>query len=445
MKKNYYHADWSSIRTHQLPSWYEDAKIGIFVHWGIYSVPAFAPPTCQLGEIEVDEQWFCNNPYAEWYFNSINVKKGPSYEHHVATYGEDFTYEQFIPQWKAEKWQPEQWAELFRQSGAKYVVLTTKHHDGFCLFPSQYTDFNSLQSGPQRDIMGELTEQVRAQGLRMGAYYSGIIDWQYASDPIFTESQNFSNACPTYEYADFAYKQVIELIDRYQPDILWNDIGWPKAGEHMLPHLFAHYYNTVTEGVVDDRWNKLWCDFTSKEYQYGTASRNKKWEMCRGMGLSFGYNQVEDESHLISIHELISLLVSTVADNGNLLINIGPKADGSIPQAQIDRLLALGDWLKINGEGIYASRCSQYPTTTWENITCYHTKVQSDLYLFIEGLQPGENLIPLKALKEIDHIKALHPNLQFCLEQHEQDPFLRIKNYQKNWYVLGFKITNGEA
>ena len=244
-KQKRYHADWQSIKTHEVPQWYEDAKFGIFIHWGVYSVPAFAPPTCQLGEIDIDEQWFCNNPYAEWYFNSINVQKGPTYEHHIKTYGKDFTYDQFIPQWKAEKWQPEKWADLFAQAGAKYVVLTTKHHDGFCLYPSKYTDFNCTKAGPQRDLMGELTEQVREKGLRMGAYYSGIIDWQYSSAPIFTESQNFSNACPTYEYADFAYKQVIELIDRYKPDVLWNDIGWPKVGEHMLPHLFAHYYNCL--------------------------------------------------------------------------------------------------------------------------------------------------------------------------------------------------------
>ena len=113
VKTTRYHADWTSIKTHKVPQWYEDAKFGIFIHWGIYSVPAFAPPTCQLGEIDVDEQWFCNNPYSEWYYNSINVKQGPTYEHHIKTYGEDFTYEQFIPQWKAEKWQPEKWAELF--------------------------------------------------------------------------------------------------------------------------------------------------------------------------------------------------------------------------------------------------------------------------------------------------------------------------------------------
>lgn len=434
-----FHASWESIKQHQVPEWYEDAKFGIFIHWGIYSVPAFAPPTCQLGEIDIDEQWFCNNPYAEWYANSINVKKGPTYEHHLKTYGEDFAYNDFIPQWKAEKWQPKAWAELFAKAGAKYVVLTTKHHDGFCLFPSKYTDFNATLQGPKRDIMGELTDHIRGQGLKMGAYYSGIIDWTYSSAPIFTESQNFSNACPTYEYADYAYKQVIELIDRYKPEVLWNDIGWPLVGEHMLPHLFAHYYNTVQGGVVDDRWNKLWCDFTSKEYKHGVASREKKWEMCRGMGLSFGYNQVEDESHLISVKDLISLLVETVADNGNLLLNIGPKADGTIPEEQVERLLALGAWLDINGEGIYKSRCSQQPTEKVGDVTYHYTNVGQDLYLYIDGLTEREAKLPLSVYGELH---ALNPELQFEVELGPQGRVLHIQNYQPDWYVLGFKIAN---
>uniref|UniRef100_UPI0035A0F696 alpha-L-fucosidase n=1 Tax=Glaesserella sp. TaxID=2094731 RepID=UPI0035A0F696 len=231
-------------------------------------------------------------------------------------------------------------------------------------------------------------------------------------------------------------------IDRYKPDVLWNDIGWPKAGEHMLPHLFAHYYNSVEEGVVDDRWNKLWCDFTSKEYKHGITSRDKKWEMCRGMGLSFGYNQVEDESHLISVRDLITLLVETVADNGNLLLNIGPRADGTIPSEQVDRLLALGQWLKINGEGIYASRCSRYPTHKSDGFSFYHTKVRSDLYLFLEGLQAGKNSVPLNLYGELE---ALHPELRFNIENTAQGRVLHIENYQPDWYVLGFKIQNGEA
>lgn len=439
----YYHASWDSIRTHKLPQWYDDCKFGIFIHWGIYSVPAFAPMTWELGEVDVDEQWFCNNPYAEWYANSIRVKQGPTYEHHLKTYGEDFQYNQFIPMWKAENWQPQEWAKLFKQAGAKYVVLTTKHHDGFCLFPSKYSQHNSAIAGPKRDIMGELTQAVRNENLKMGAYYSGIIDWEFAPDPIFTESQNFSNACPTYEYADYAYKQVIELIDHYKPDLIWNDIGWPKAGEHMLPHLFAHYYNAVEEGVVNDRWNGLWNDFTCREYKTGTSSREKKWEMCRGMGLSFGYNQVEDISHIISLKKLVSMLVEIVANNGNLLLNIGPKADGSIPEEQKARLLQLGQWLAINGEGIYGTRCSKRHSYIDDHDRNIHfTCKENDLFVFIDQLSSGYNEVVIKNVSQ--PLQSLHPEVKFQQQVQGNHSKLIIENYRDDWNVLTFKAEQGE-
>ena len=164
-----YTGNWNSVNTHTVPKWYEDCKFGIFIHWGIYSVPAFAPHTWELGEVD-SKEWFADNPYAEWYYNSLNIGKGPTYKHHIEKYGKDFKYEDFIPMWKAENWDPKQWAEIFKEAGAEYVVLTTKHHDGFCLFPSKYTHFNSVEMGPKRNITGELTEAVRNAGIRMGLY-----------------------------------------------------------------------------------------------------------------------------------------------------------------------------------------------------------------------------------------------------------------------------------
>lgn len=439
--QHYYSATWDSVKTHRLPDWYDDYKFGIFIHWGIYSVPAYAPLTWELGEVDVDEQWFCNNPYAEWYFNSINVKRGPTYEHHLKTYGKDFAYRDFLPMWKAEKWQPTEWAKLFREVGAKYVVLTTKHHDGFCLFPSQYTDYHCLNYGPKRDIMGELTEAVRAEGLKMGAYYSGVIDWTFSSAPIFTESQNMSNACPTYAYADYAYNHCKELIDRYKPSVLWNDIGWPKQGEHMLPSLFAYYYNQVEDAVVDNRWNDLWGDFAHKEYKQGEASRNKKWEMCRGLGLSFGYNQNETDDSLISVKKLISLLVEVVANNGNLLLNVGPKADGTIPEGQISRLKGLGQWLAINGEGIYDTRCSRCESYQLENLSFHFTSKGQDRYCFVDGLTASNQTFELPCSVRVH---CLNPEVKFSQHIEQDHVKINLENYKDDWQVLCFKAVNGE-
>ena len=440
MKKRYT-GTWESINRHEVPEWYEDCKFGIFIHWGIYSVPAFAPRTWELGEVPGDEQWFCNNPYAEWYYNSVNVGSGPSYEHHMETYGKDFKYEDFIPIWKAQHWDPRQWAEIFKKAGARYVVLTTKHHDGFCLFPSKYTDFHTGKAGPKRDITGELTQAVRDAGLRMGLYYSGLIDWQFANDPIFEESENFTNACPTYEYADYSYKQMQELIDNYHPSVLWNDIRWPLQSEHMMPYLLAHYYNTVEDGVVNDRFNGKYHDFITKEYQYGKSDRTCKWEMCRGMGLSFGYNENEGDDQLISLPKLINLLVATVANNGNLLLNIGPKADGTIPKEQVKRLLALGAWLEVNGEGIYDTRCSRreslYEKDGKDGIEIHFTRKENDLYVFVDGLKAGAQTVLIPDVKGM--VTPLHPDVSLTQEVTDDGLVLRIQNYPEDMCALGFK------
>lgn len=437
-----YTGTWESVNEHQVPAWYEDCKFGIFIHWGIYSVPAFAPRTWELGEVE-GEEWFCNNPYAEWYYNSVNIGRGPTYEHHIEKYGKDFKYEDFIPMWKAENWDPKEWADLFQKAGARYVVLTTKHHDGFCLYPSGYTDFNTVKMGPCKDIVGNLTEAVRGAGLRMGLYYSGLIDWQFANDPIFVGEENFTNACPTFAYADYSYNQMKELVDRYKPSILWNDIGWPKQSEHAIPYLLAHYYNTVEEGVVNDRFNGLYHDYLTKEYQYGKSDRTEKWEMCRGMGLSFGYNENEGDDQLISLPELINLLVATVANNGNLLLNIGPKADGTIPEEQARRLLILGRWLEKNGEGIYGTRCSRRESEYREDgIRLHYTRKGEDLYFFIDGMKEGGNVVCMPGIS--GEVKALDKELEFEQEMTEKGLRLTVKNYREDMYLAGFCAAGQE-
>lgn len=394
MKK--FEETWESISQHQRPQWYDDCKLGIFIHWGLYSVPAWAEVTWELGGEPSPEEWFTHNPYAEWYLNTIRIPGSPARIHHEKTYGKDFPYEKFADLFTCEKWDPKAWAELFREAGAGYVVLTTKHHDGFCLYPSQYTDYNAMKLGPKRDLVGDLAKEVRAAGLKMGTYFSGLLDWTTHPYPRI-DHNNDSHYAITYEFADYSLKQATELVDRYHPSLLWNDIGWPKKGREDLPWLFAHYYNTVPDGVVDDRWSNTWSDYKTAEYLTGTKSLTEKWEMCRGLGLSFGYNQNEGPETVMSPHALVRLLVDCVSKNGNLLINIGPRADGTIPEIQESRLRALGAWMKEHGEAIYG-------TSVWMErqeddleggAHAWYTRKGNDLFVIFDGLPTGQNEITL--------------------------------------------------
>ena len=354
-------------------------------------------------------------------------------------YGKDFKYEDFIPMWKAENWDPKQWAEIFKEAGAEYVVLTTKHHDGFCLFPSKYTHFNSVEMGPKRNITGELTEAVRDAGIRMGLYYSGLIDWQYANDPIFEDDDLFGTASPTFAYADYSYNQMNELVDDYAPSVFWNDIGWPKQSEEMMPYFLAHYYNKVPEGVVNDRFNDRYHDFLTKEYKSGSVNRKEKWEMCRGMGLSFGYNANEGDDKLISVPDLISLLVGTVANNGNLLLNIGPKADGTIPEEQVKRLKILGAWLKVNHDGIYGTRCSDRESEMLENgIELHYTQKEGNLNVFADHLKEGANEFLIKGYH--GQLRPFDPSVKVETTDTEEGLPVKIPEYRKELYVVG--LTN---
>jgi len=348
---------WPSLETHRVPAWFEDAKLGIFIHWGLYSVPAWATPSGELGKVTAD-QWFANNPYAEWYLNTLRITDSPTYKHHVETYGKDFDYYRFAETFNEQnkKWQPDQWAALFQKTGARYVVLTTKHHDGFRLWPSNVNNPQVPRERvtAKRDLVGELTSAVRGHGMKMGTYYSGGLDWTFTSEPIRTMPDLMARVPQSIEYARYADAHWRELIERYQPCVMWNDISYPKAGE--IPALFAEYYNTVPEGVINNRFGVKFADYTTPEYAKYDKIMQQKWEACRGLGFSFGYNQVEGPEQVIAPDKLVALFVDIVSNNGNLLLNIGPKPDGSISAIQLDRLHKLGEWLAVNGEGIFGSR-----------------------------------------------------------------------------------------
>ena len=349
-----------------LPAWFADAKLGIFVHWGLYSVPAWAPTTGPLTEVVANEgwqAWFRRNPYAEWYWNSLSVPGSPTAEHHRTTYGADTPYEAFAPHFDAANagWDPAEWAALFRDVGARYVVLTTKHHDGFRLWPS--ADPNPVK-GPYhaaRDLVGDLTGAVRAAGLRMGLYYSGGLDWAFHA-AVTTDLPALAAAVPQDPaYVAYVDRQWRELIERYRPSVLWADIGHPRAFDAEA--LFAYYYATVSDGVVNDRFRlnpdlspAAHADFRTAEYAPDQQLSPAPYEATRGVGFSFGHNRNEGDESFISVPDLVRFFVDTVAKNGNLLLNVGPTAAGEIPPGQRARLEGLGAWLHLNGEAIFGTR-----------------------------------------------------------------------------------------
>lgn len=401
-----YESTWESIKQHGVPEWYEDAKLGIFIHWGLYSVPGWAPPTGELGKVDPKE-WFKNNPYAEWYLNSMKIKDSPTWKYHVKTYGANFSYLDFVPIFNREvkKWRPEQWAELFREAGARYVVLTTKHHDGFTLWPSRVINPHRQgnQQGSELDLVGDLAQAVRKLGLKMGLYYSGGLDWSFYEPPITREKEVWSTVQQSDEFVKYVDAHWRELIDRYHPDILWNDISYPINGD--AKGIFSEYYSRFPEGVINNRWGIDFADFTTPEYATYDQATPKKWEATRGIGFSFGYNRAEGPQHMLSVNKLVDMFVDIVSKNGNLLLDVGPQADGTIPALQVERLRGLGRWLRVNGEAIFGSRpWIKAEGKTKEGIDLRFTKKGDSVYAILLD-KPGESAITISDLMADDKTK----------------------------------------
>lgn len=346
-----YKPEWESLDTRPVPNWFHESKFGIFIHWGVYSVPAWGPTGDSIGVYD---------KYAEWYWWKM-VQPGKVQKYfkafHNKTYGPNFRYQDFAPMFKAELFNADKWAEVFKESGAKYVVLTSKHHEGFTLWPSaQSWNWNSVDVGPHRDLCGELTDAVKKQGLHMGFYYS-LFEW---FNPAYL------NDFPSY-VDEHMIPQMKDLVTRYKPDILWTDGEWEKSSKEWKSEEFLSWlYNSspVKENiVVNDRWGSETRSKHGGFYttEYGLVGDKEgidntvphPWEECRGIGTSFGYNRTEGLSEYSTPAQLIKLLVSTVAAGGNLLLDIGPGADGTIPVIMQQRLLEMGKWLKVNGEAIY--------------------------------------------------------------------------------------------
>lgn len=332
----------------QLPDWTQEASFGIFVHWGPYSVPAWAEPTGAWGAVPEDK-WFAHNAYAEWYANTVRIQGSPAAVHQLQEHG-GASYDDFLDSWSTDEYCPAEWAKLFRSAGADYVIPVTKHHDGVTLWDAPGSgDLTTVARGPRQDLIGPLADAVRAEGIRFGVYYSGGLDWAFTDfPPIESMGQVDAYRPINSAYAKYATAHVRDLIDRYHPSVIWNDIDWPDAGKDdgSLIELLEYYRHVVPDGVVNDRWGLEVWDYRTSEYAHDSQNEaGIGWEHNRGLGFSFGYNRLEDESLTLSARELARLYSDIVSRGGRLLLNIGPKASGEIPDVQRRTLEGVAPWM----------------------------------------------------------------------------------------------------
>ncbi|XP_071965748.1 alpha-L-fucosidase-like [Antedon mediterranea] len=338
-----YKPTWDSLDSRPLPPWYDEAKLGIFIHWGVFSVPSFG------------SEWFW------WNWQGLHNQEYVDFM--KKNYPPDFTYPDFAPMFKAEFFNPQEWAEIFQASGAKYIVLTSKHHEGFTNWPSHYSwNWNAMDIGPHRDLVGELAGAIRQNtSIRFGLYHS-LFEW---FNPLYISDKK--NKFKTNEYVEkICLPELYEIINNYKPDVLWSDGDWePSSSYWNSTGFLAWLYNdspVKNTVVTNDRWGS---DALCKHGGYYTCQDrynpgkviNHKWENCMTIDKkSWGYRRNSQLSDYLTTHEIISTLAETVSCGGNLLINVGPTADGRILPVFEERLRELGDWMRVNGEAIYGTK-----------------------------------------------------------------------------------------
>lgn len=363
IRKGPYSDDWHSLSAYQVPTWYRQAKFGIFIHWGVFSVPAFGN---------------------EWYPRNMYLENSPEYLHHIETYGKHnkFGYKDFIPLFQAKKFDPQQWAELFANAGAKYVIPVAEHHDGFQMYRSELSEWNAYEKGPHRDVLGELKACCNALGMEVGASSHRAEHWfflgngkNFDSDikeplqrgdlywPAMPERELhdiYSAPAPTEEYLQDWLIRACELVDRYQPKIVYFD-WWIQhsAFKPYLKKFSAYYYNRAcewgTDAVINYKHDSFLFGTAVPDVERGQFAERKPffWQTDTSVALN-SWCYTENNTYRTA-EEIVCDLVDIVSKNGCLLLNIGPRADGTIPDEDQAILLAIGNWLKINGEAIYNS------------------------------------------------------------------------------------------
>jgi alpha-L-fucosidase len=355
-----YKPDWQSLDTRPLPQWYKDAKFGIFIHWGVYSVPAF----CSKGN------------YAEWYQHALNSGDKATVAYHKNKF-DNISYYKFADQFKAELYEPDEWAKVIEASGAKYVVLTSKHHDGFANWPSKEASktwgfpWNAAETGPHRDLLGDLFTAIRKTSVHAGMYYS-LYEWY---NPLWLKDR------PRY-VKEHMWPQMQELINTYKPDVFWTDGDWEATDETWKSKEFlAWLYNespVKNTVITNDRWGSgvrfNHGGIYTPEYQPDLDFEDHYWEESRGMGFSYGYNREEDAWDYNSAQVLVLTLIDKVSRGGNFLLDIGPDEHGKIPPIMQERLLQMGEWMKTNNEAIYNTVRWRAPSQWSEGKTNYIAK-----------------------------------------------------------------------
>lgn len=431
--KGPYRADWNSLFAYRVPEWYKNAKFGIFIHWGIYSVPAFGN---------------------EWYSRNMYIQGSPEFEHHRKTYGEqkDFGYKDFIPMFRAEKFDPKEWAELFKKAGAQYVVPVAEHHDGFQMYDSEISKWNAANMGPKRNVLGELSAEFNRQGMVNGASTHRIEHWffmghgkEFESDitdaeqegdfywPAMTERDHydlFSEPAPTVDFLEDWMIRTCELIDRYRIKVLYFD-WWiqHQSAKPYLQKIAAYYYNRAAE------WGEevVIC-YKHDAFMFGTALVDIErgqfaqiqpfyWQTDTAIAKnSWCYTENNDFK---KAKDILCDLVDIVSKNGNLLLNVGPKADGTISDEDRAVLLEIGDWMEKNGEAVYGTRpwriAAEGPTEVAEGqftdgkdkvftAEDFRFTVKGDSLYAICLHYPEDGKVTIKALGEQDasHLPKFH-------------------------------------
>ncbi len=348
-----YKANIESLKQYEVPEWYKDAKIGIYTHWGPYSVPAFSD---------------------EWYPRHMYEPNNAVFKHHRQKWGtqDKFGYKDFIPMFKAENWDPEKWADLFKRAGAKFAGPVAEHHDGFSMYDCAFTKWNSVNMGPKRDVTAEQKKAFEAIGMKFvttshraqNARHFTPMEGSDRNDPQYKDLywKVFKNQEDTVEdeFLKDWLKRTIEIIDKYEPDVLWFDYGWHR--KEFLPYrleMLAYYYNWARKhgkevvmnykdhifdgaAVFNMERGKL-AGINTEYWQTDTSISKKSWSFVEN-------DNFKSATHVI--HDLIDI----VSKNGNCLLNLGPRPDGTIPPEAEGLLLAQGEWLDINGEAIYGTR-----------------------------------------------------------------------------------------